>query len=259
MTDAVLAIENLEVAYGRSRALHGVSLSVPVGSYVGLVGLNGAGKTTTLRAVSGFSRVETATVAGGRIVFDGADIAGWRPHMTAAAGIRLVPERDKVFLSMTVRENLEIGGRGRSTPRGGNGEVDRMFELFPMLAALRDKQAGLLSGGERQFLATAAALIAKPRLLLVDEATLGLSPLAADAVLEKFKDLKDHGNLTVLLVDQNVQAVLDVCDYSYVIANGVIVARGTSAELEQAGAIEELGFGLTRGGLESSPPRADKA
>lgn len=250
MKDTILTIENLEVAYGRSRALHGVSLSVPTGGYVGLVGLNGAGKTTTLRAISGFSRVETASVRGGRIVFDGVDIAGWRPHMTAAAGISLVPEREKVFLSMTVRENIEIGVQGKRTNRERDGaSLRRMFELFPMLGALRDKQAGLLSGGERQFLATAAALVANPRLLLVDEATLGLSPLGADAVLRKFKDLKEQRDLTVLLVDQNVQAVLDVCDYTYVIANGVIVARGTSGELEREGAIEELGFGLTRGGV----------
>jgi branched-chain amino acid transport system ATP-binding protein len=250
--DTILTIDSLEVAYGRSRALHGVSLSVPTGGYVGLVGLNGAGKTTTLRAISGFSRVETATVRGGRIVFDGVDIAGWRPHMTAAAGISLVPERDKVFLSMTVRENLEIGLQGKRASRERDGDgLRRMFELFPRLAALTNKQAGLLSGGERQFLATAAALIANPRLLLVDEATLGLSPLAADAVLEKFKQIKEQRDLTVLLVDQNVQAVLDVCDYSYVIANGAIVARGTSRELEREGAIEELGFGLTRGEVSS--------
>ena len=246
MTEPLLTVENLEVAYGRgSRALHGVSLTVPARSCVGLVGLNGAGKTTTLRAISGFSRFERATVTGGRIRCDGVDITGWQPHQTSAAGISLVAERDKVFLSLTVEENLQIAvRRRRGTPE--EDVVRRMLDQFPVLAPLRKKQAGYLSGGERQFLATAAALASDPKLLLVDEATLGLSPLAGDAVLDKFRELKEQRELTVLLVDQNVQAVLDVCEYSYVIANGVIVARGTSEELEREGAVEELGFGLTR-------------
>jgi len=175
MSEPLLAVEDLEVAYGRgSRALHGVSLSVLAGSYVGLVGLNGAGKTTTLRAIGGFSRFETATVTRGRIRFQRTDIAGWQPHQTSGAGISLVAERDKVFRSLTVQENLEIGVQGRRTRRQGQ-VVREILELFPVLASLRRKQAGLLSGGERQLLATAAALASHPRLLLVDEATLGLS------------------------------------------------------------------------------------
>lgn len=246
MREPLLTVEDLNVAYGRgSRALHGVSLSVPARSYVGLVGLNGAGKTTTLRAISGFSRFETAAVTRGRIRFGSIDITGWPPHRTSAAGISLVAERDKVFLTLTVQENLEIAVQRRSTKRERD-TLGQVFELFPVLADLRKKQAGYLSGGERQFLATAAALAADPKLLLVDEATLGLSPSAADAVLEKFKELKEQRDLTVLLVDQNVRAVLGVCDYSYVIANGIIVSRGTSEELDREGAIEELEFGLSR-------------
>ncbi|HEV8310642.1 MAG TPA: ATP-binding cassette domain-containing protein [Methylomirabilota bacterium] len=246
MTEPILAVENLEVAYGAgSRALHGVSLSVRARSYVGLVGLNGAGKTTTLRAISGFSRFETATVTGGRIRFGGIEITGWQPHQTCGVGISLVAERDKVFLTLTVQENLEIAVQGRRATREGQ-VIREVLDVFPALAGLRRRQAGLLSGGERQLLATAAALVSDPKLLLVDEATLGLSPVAADTVLEKFRELKEQRELTLLLVDQNVQAVLDVCDYSYVIANGVIVARGTSEELEREGAIEELGFGLSK-------------
>ena len=249
MKEPILTVEGLEVAYGRgSRALHGVSLSVSVGTYVGLVGLNGAGKTTTLRAISGFSRFETVAIQSGRILFDGVDITGWQPHMTSAAGISLVPERDKVFLSLTVQENLEIALQRRRTMRKREGDALReVFDLFPVLAERRNRQAGYLSGGERQFLAMAASLVSKPRLLLVDEATLGLSPLAAEAVLEKFADLKEQRELSILLVDQDVRAVLDICDDSYVIANGMIVAQGSSHELEREGAIEELGFGLRRG------------
>lgn len=247
MKEPILAVKGLEVAYGRGgRALHGVSLAVPGGTFVGLVGLNGAGKTTTLRAISGFSRFESVAIRNGHIVYDGVDTTGWQPHMTSAVGISLVPERDKVFLSLTVQENLEVALPRRRKKEKRQGDALReVFNFFPILEERRDKQAGYLSGGERQFLAMAASLVSNPQLLLVDEATLGLSPLAADAVLEKLADLKEQRELSILLVDQNVQAVLDICDYSYVIANGIIVAQGSSRELEREGAIVELGFGLS--------------
>ncbi len=223
--EPLLRLDTVEVVYHKvATAIQGVSLEVRAGQIVALLGTNGAGKTTTLRAISGFLGIDDARIAEGDVLYRGVSIAGQPPHRVAARGIVLVPERDKVFESLTVEENLTaVVRRGR---RGGLETPQAAFDLFPQLAESRDRLAGYLSGGERQMLTMAAALMCGPELLLVDELSLGLAPRVVEELSERLSAIRRDLGVTILLVEQNVQAALAIADYGYVMENGRIVLDG---------------------------------
>ncbi len=238
---ALLELENVEVVYHHvATVVQGVSLAVPERSIVALLGTNGAGKTTTLRAVSGFLGGDDARVVSGRIVFVGEDITGRRPHEVARRGLVLVPERDKVFETLSVQDNLRalVPGR-RAVVR-----LEQVFEYFPVLAGRRRQLAGYLSGGERQMLALGAALLCQPRVLLVDELSLGLAPLVVESLMELVRRLRDELGVAVLLVEQNAAAALAVADSGYVIEHGRIVFDGPAERLLAHEDIREFYLGV---------------
>ena len=254
MTEPLLFVENLEVVYGHAvRAIQGVSFSVSEGSIVGLVGLNGAGKTTTIRAISGFLPTESVKVTDGQIRFSGRSIVGWHPYQTARAGIAVVPERDKVFNTLTVQENLEValaatlGSSKGDKRRKGYSCLEDVFELFPVLRDRAKGKAIYLSGGERQMLAIATTLLTYPVLMIVDEAALGLAPLIRRHVLEILRKLNSDLGLTVLIVDQDVIGVLSLSEYCYILEHGRVVFDGPSKELSQHGDVQEFYLGKTEG------------
>ena len=223
----LLAITDLVVAYGRTVAVKGIDITVPQGQTICLIGANGAGKTTTMRALSGLIRPRSGTVT-----FAGADITGRPAHRIAAAGLLQVPEGRQVFPELTVAENLALG----ATTVTDRAEIARrreaMLTRFPRLRERQAQLAGLLSGGEQQMLAMARALMGGPRLLLLDEPSMGLAPLLIQEIFAIIAALKRDGT-TILLVEQNAQAALDVADYAYVLETGRIVLHGTAAELAQ--------------------------
>jgi branched-chain amino acid transport system ATP-binding protein len=240
----LLEVRQLEVVYNRvATAIQGVSLDVPAGAIVALVGTNGAGKTTTLRAISGFLPSEDADITDGDIRFGGKRINGRPPHELARAGIILVPEREKVFATLDVRENLEFAAR-----QGGEITVDRILGYFPRLGERRTQLAGYLSGGEKQMLAIAMALLCRPSLLLIDELSLGLAPIAIKELMERLRQVSKELHLTVLLVEQNANAALAVSDHGYVMEGGRIVHSGPASEMISHPDIREfyLGGGHTQ-------------
>ncbi len=220
-----LAIHGLRVFYGRTEALKAIDLTVLPGQVVCLIGANGAGKTTTMRALSGLLRPRA-----GRIVLDGRDIAGWRPHRIAAAGMRQVPEGRQVFAELTVAENLEVGAWLTADRAEIRRRQERTLVRFPRLRERLGQLAGSLSGGEQQMLALGRALMGAPQLLLLDEPSMGLAPLFVDEIFAIIADLRREGT-TILLVEQNASAALDVSDYAYVLETGRIVLEGPAAQL----------------------------
>lgn len=255
MSEPLLFVENLEVVYGHAvRAIQGISFSVNEGSIIGLVGLNGAGKTTTIRAISGFLPTESVKVTDGKIRFDGQSIVGWHPYQTAREGIAIVPERDKVFKTLTVEENLEVSlaatrhNKERSDKRKGYSTIKAIYEIFPSLGARAKKDAIYLSGGERQMLAIAATLLTNPRIMIVDEAALGLAPMIRSQVLDLLEDLNKKLGMTVLIVDQDVLGVLSIAEYCYILEQGHVVFADHSDKLLQHGDIQEFYLGKTEGG-----------
>jgi branched-chain amino acid transport system ATP-binding protein len=244
---ALLEIENLEVVYHRvATAVQGVSLRVPARSIVALVGPNGAGKTTTLRAISGFLDADDARITAGTVRFDGEVTNGSRIHRMARRGVVIVPERAKIFESLTVRENLDAV-HPAAWPGVAALSAAHVFEYFPVLAGRQRQLAGLLSGGERQMLAIGAALLCQPRLLLVDELSLGLAPLVVRELMRILARLRDDLALTILLVEQNVGAALGVADHGYVIEHGRIVYDGTAEALRGHADVREFYLGFGRG------------
>jgi branched-chain amino acid transport system ATP-binding protein len=242
----LLQVERLEVVYHHvATAVQGVSLTVSERTIVALLGTNGAGKTTTLRAISGFLGLDNAAITDGRVTFLGRVVNGQTPHALARDGLVLVPERDKVFETLTVQENLGALVRGE---RPGP-ELEMIFELFPVLAQRRRQLAGYLSGGERQMLAIATALLCRPVVLLIDELSLGLAPRVVDALMQLVLRLRNDLDLAVLLVEQNVGSTLEIADYGYVMENGRVVYDGTRERLLAHGDIQEfyLGLGKTAG------------
>jgi branched-chain amino acid transport system ATP-binding protein len=220
----VLSVENLTSAYGRIEVLHGVSIEVRAGEIATLVGANGAGKSTLLRAISGVQ-----PVTAGSIRFEGKPLDKLPSHARVALGITQVPEGRQVFAPLSIEDNLKLGAWSRRTADLAP-QIARIYTLFPMLAAMRRTPAGALSGGQQQMLAIGRALMAQPRLLLLDEPSMGLAPMLVDQILETIRELKRDG-LTMLLVEQNARAALAIADRAYVLETGLITMNGTAAEI----------------------------
>lgn len=222
----MLEIRNLELRYGAVVAVRDVSLKVGQGELVALLGANGAGKSTTLKAIAGVMRPSRGT-----ILLDGADIAGQSPEQMVRRGVAMVPETRDVFPDLTVDENLRLGGFSRRRDTPGQAVLrERMFALFPILAERIAQPAGTLSGGQQQMLVIARAMMSAPRLLLLDEPSLGLAPVIVDQLFGLIRDLKKSGT-TILLVEQNAGKAMRIADRNYVISLGRIVAEGTSEEI----------------------------
>jgi len=231
----MLGIEDLHVSYGRTTVLRGVSLSVAAGEMVCVVGPNGAGKSTLLRTVSGLKRQRS-----GRIVFDGVNLAGAKPENIARMGLTMVPEGRHVFQTLTVEENLKVAADIHHEHR--RDDVRRTLEIFPVLKERLPMRAGNLSGGEQQQLALARALVMGPRMITVDEPSLGLGPLIVDAVYDRLKRLRDEG-MTLLIVEQSTARVLSVADRVYVMNGGRIVASGSPTDFREGTLLEDAYFG----------------
>ncbi|HEV2100078.1 MAG TPA: ABC transporter ATP-binding protein [Stellaceae bacterium] len=222
----LLAIEGLSVNYGSLAALRGVSVSVAPGQFVAIVGPNGAGKTTLFKAVSG-----VVPAVSGAISYDGRDLLAVPAHERMRLGIAHVPEGRQVFAAMTVLENLEMGAystRDRST---WQRSLDRIFALFPVLAERRSQLAGTLSGGEQQMLAIGRGIASSPKLLLLDEPSMGLAPAVADLIFDRIAALHQEDGVTLILVEQRVAEALESCDYGYVLETGRVVLEGTHQTL----------------------------
>jgi branched-chain amino acid transport system ATP-binding protein len=226
----MLSIQNLHAAYGKVEVLHGISLEVPKGKLVTLIGSNGAGKTTTMRAISGMIRPK-----GGTVTLAGRDITGLASHKIARAGLAHSPEGRRVFATMSVIDNLLLGAFPRFTGARPKGQVrrdlDKALELFPRLKERRHQLAGTLSGGEQQMLAMARAVMLDPDVVLLDEPSMGLAPILVEEVFRIIARLKAEG-VTMLLVEQFAAAALNVADYGYVLENGSIAVHGPAANLK---------------------------
>src|SRR6266852_7046763 len=239
MAQNLLEVRQLEVVYHRvATAIQGVSLEVPEGSIVALVGTNGAGKTTTLRAISGFLPSEDAEVTDGEIKLRGQRINGRMPHQLAKAGVILVPERDKVFATLSVQENLAFAAR-----EAGLITIERIHGYFPRLKERSSQLAGFLSGGEKQMLAIGMALLCRPTLLLIDELSLGLAPIVIKELMARLQHVTKELGLTVLLVEQNANAALAISTYGYVMEGGRVVFSGKAAELMSHPDVREFYLG----------------
>ncbi|MGK5070914.1 ABC transporter ATP-binding protein [Janthinobacterium sp. RT4P48] len=226
----MLSINNLHAAYGKVEVLHGISLDVPKGKLVTLIGSNGAGKTTTMRAISGMLKPKS-----GSVTLGGKDVTGLDSHRIARAGLAHSPEGRRVFASMSVTDNLLLGAFPRFTrarPKGDiKGDLDKAMELFPRLKERRDQLAGTLSGGEQQMLAMARAVMLNPEVILLDEPSMGLAPILVEEVFRIITRLKAEG-VTMLLVEQFAAAALNVADYGYVLENGSISVHGPAQSLK---------------------------
>ena len=231
----MLSVSSLQVGYGAIRAVHDVSLHLAEGELVTLLGANGAGKSSTLMCIAGAIRATA-----GVIQLDGEDVTSASPEAMLRKGVATVPETRDVFPDLTVMENLQLGAYIRR--RDGEGveqDRQRLFEMFPVLAERRDQPGGTLSGGEQQMLVIARALMARPRLLLLDEPSLGLAPTIVERIFEMIEGLKRSG-LTILLVEQNASMALDIADRAYVLRLGGIAAEGTAAEIAAATDLKAL-------------------
>ncbi|MER8980931.1 ABC transporter ATP-binding protein [Mesorhizobium sp. M0870] len=233
----LLSVENLEVNFGAVRALKGISLDVHAGEVVALVGANGAGKSTTLRTISGLSRPR-----GGKIIFDGKPIGGVAPSGIVTLGIAQSPEGRRLFGGLTVADNLRLGACTRTDKEAVVRDSERMFMLFPVLKQRLKQLAGTLSGGEQQQLALARALMAAPRLLLLDEPSLGVAPLLVRHIFSALAELKRQG-MTMLLVEQNITLALDLADRAYVLRTGQVALSGRSAELRDSERVAQAYLG----------------
>lgn len=214
MSEGLLELSSVEVAYGGVAAVRGLSLSVGPGEIVGLIGPNGAGKSTTLHAIMGL-----VPARGGEIVFGGRSLRGRTPEAIARSGLALVPEGRRLFAELTVDENLRLGLAGRSDAAGADADIADVAALFPIVDEFRHRHAGALSGGQQQQLAIARALVAKPSVLLLDEPSLGLAPTVVDLVFATLQTIRDRG-LGVLLVEQRAQRTVALADRTHVLANG---------------------------------------
>ena len=234
----MLEIQNLHVFYGGIHALQGISISVPDGKVVTLLGANGAGKTTTLRAIMGLVRPKE-----GQIMLDGKSLLGKRPYEIVRMGLSMAPEGRKIFPDLTVMENLLLGAYARTDTAGISRDLEFVFFLFPRLKERQNQRGGTLSGGEQQMLAVARALMAGPKLLLLDEPSLGLAPVLITEVYRAFQRLREEGR-TILLVEQNARAALSLADYGYVLETGRLVAQGPTQELRDSELVRKAYLGI---------------
>ena len=225
----MLEVQNLSVRYGAITALHGISLTVPAGGIVTLIGGNGAGKTTTLRAISGMVKP-----ASGRILFDGQDITGLPPHEIVRRGLAHSPEGRLVFANLTVMENLRMGAYLQRDARWVASELDHVFDMFPRLQERREQAAGTLSGGEQQMLAIGRALMSRPRFLMLDEPSLGIAPLLVKEIFARLVELNRERSLPILLVEQNAHLALEVSGHGYVLETGRVLLSDRSSVLRDS-------------------------
>ncbi len=237
MAKPMLKIDDINVYYGAIHALKGISLEVDEGEIVTLIGANGAGKSTTLRTISGLLKPKT-----GAIDFQGQDIAGVPAHEIVKRGISQVPEGRRIFAEMTVRENLDLGAFTRKDKDGIAADMKHVFELFPRLEERRDQVAGTLSGGEQQMLAMGRALMSRPKLLLLDEPSMGLAPLLIREIFNIIVDINKSGT-TVLLVEQNANMALSIASRAYVLETGRITLSGSAAELAASEEVKKAYLG----------------
>nr|WP_202488758.1 ABC transporter ATP-binding protein [Streptomyces sp. SID5473] len=221
----MLEVEDLRVAYGKIEAVKGISFSVEAGQVVTLIGTNGAGKTTTLRTLSGLLKP-----AGGRIVFDGKPLDGIPAHKIVALGLAHSPEGRHIFPRLSIAENLQLGAFLRSDKAGIAQDIERAYELFPILRERSKQAAGTLSGGEQQMLAMGRALMSRPKLLMLDEPSMGLSPIMMQKIMSTITELRSQGT-TILLVEQNAQAALSLADRGHVMEVGKVVLSGSGEQL----------------------------
>jgi branched-chain amino acid transport system ATP-binding protein len=221
----LLSIRDLVVHYGVVRALSGISLDVPEGRIVALIGANGAGKSTTLRAISGLIRPTS-----GSVEFQGRSVAGLASHQIVAQGVAHAPEGRGIFLNLTVKENLDLGAYLRRDRAGVDADRERAYALFPILKERSSQVSGTLSGGEQQMLAVGRALMSRPTLLLLDEPSLGLAPQFVDRIFQVIQEINEAG-VSLLLVEQNANMALQVAHHAYVLETGAIVMQGSGAEL----------------------------
>lgn len=233
----MLTLENVSVSYGAIEALTDINLHVEQGEVVTLIGANGAGKTTTLRTITGL-----LDCSEGRVTYEGKQISGMAAHKLVPMGIAMSPEGRGVFANLTVRENLEMGAFIRKDKKGISDDMERGFTLFPRLKEREQQKAGTLSGGEQQMLAMARALMSRPRLLLLDEPSLGLAPLVVHSIFEAIDEIKAEGT-TILLVEQNANAALHHSDRAYVLETGNIVMQGVSKDIAEDPKVREAYLG----------------
>jgi branched-chain amino acid transport system ATP-binding protein len=235
----LLEVDNVTLLYGRIRALHGISLHVDEGEVVALIGANGAGKTTTMRAISGLRPVAT-----GRIQFAGRDITKLRADLRVTRGICQAPEGRGIFPGMNVRENLEMGAYTRKDASGIARDMKHVLELFPRLRERIKQPGGTLSGGEQQMLAVARAMMSRPKLMLLDEPSMGLAPMLIQQIFEIISEINERDGTTILLVEQNAQQALSRAHRAYVLETGRIVKHGTGQELLHDEAVKDAYLGV---------------
>ena len=233
----MLKVENINVYYGAIHALKGISVDVKEGEIVTLIGANGAGKSTILRTISGLLRTKT-----GNIFFEGNSVASMAPEEIVKKGISQVPEGRRIFANMTVEENLELGAYIRSDKPGIRKDIDKVFERFPRLGERRKQIAGTLSGGEQQMLAIGRGLMSQPRLLLLDEPSMGLAPLLAKEIFSIIKEINASGT-TILLVEQNANMALSIAHQAYVLETGRITLSGSAKELMESEEVRKAYLG----------------
>ena len=233
----MLKVENLHVRYGMIEAIKGISFEVNDGEIVTLIGANGAGKTTTMHTISGLIKP-----ASGSVFLDGTDIVKVPSHKIVSMGLAQVPERRRVFAEQTVEENLDLGAFTRKDKEGIRKDMEEVYELFPRLQERRTQLAGTLSGGEQQMLAMGRALMAKPKILLLDEPSMGLSPLLVNEIFRIIRDINDRGT-TVLLVEQNAKMALAIANRAYVLETGKITLEGTGEELSRSEQVRKAYLG----------------
>ena len=233
----MLKVDNIDVYYGAIHAIKGISIEVPKGEIVTLVGSNGAGKSTTLRTISGLMKPKNGT-----ILFEDKNIVGVPAHKIVGMGLCQVPEGRHVFANMSVMENLELGAYLRNDKDGIARDLEDVFKKFPRLLERKDQISGTLSGGEQQMLAMGRALMSRPRLLLLDEPSMGLAPLLVKEIFNIIKEINESGT-TVLLVEQNANMALSIADKAYVLETGRIALAGTAQELASSGAVRKAYLG----------------
>jgi branched-chain amino acid transport system ATP-binding protein len=235
----MLELRNVNAAYGNIQVLHNIDLEIHTGEIITLIGANGAGKSTTLMAVSGIVPVRS-----GKILFDGKNINKLSPEKLVAMGISQVPEGRHIFPELTVMENLDMGAFLRNDAQGIKDDLDYVFSLFPILADRKGQDGGTLSGGEQQMLAMSRALMARPKLLLLDEPSMGLAPLIIKQIFEIVKKINKEHNTTIFLVEQNANQALHVADRGYVIENGVITISDSAKNLLENQDIQKAYLGI---------------